>query len=254
MTSGTLYKKTDISSIDFYQFFGDPNAMPVDTVIEFTPSVSGAYYFGFHDLSLYLQGFLTLDDISVTEKMPSAATPFVLAGKTTNTDNVLNWTTKDNTAPTTFEVQRSADGINFTKIGDVPPQTFNNMRPSKNQTTYRIHRNAEIPDVANNKDKHAKAFDNNPGIELQQSDDGINFKKLNTSTSKNDSKADAKINYDYTDHNAKGMNYYRLQQVNKNGAISYSNMVILNNALISGLRLIQTRQKMPLMNNTIWHK
>src|SRR5262249_44930206 len=34
-------------------------------------------------------------------------------------------------------------------------------------------------------------------------------------------------NYNYIDHNANGVNYYRLQLKNKNGSVSYSNIVKL---------------------------
>ena len=71
------------------------------------------------------------------------------------------------------------------------------------------------------------AFDDKPRFELQRSDDGINFKKQGVSTSKSSNKTDAKINYDYTDHNAKGINYYRLQQADKNGILTYSNTLAL---------------------------
>ena len=98
------------------------------TIIEFTPDRSGVYYFGFHDMSLLSLGnHFHIDNISISEKAASTATPFVLAGKTNNTDNVLNWAIKDNKIATGFEVQRSTDGINFTKIGKVAP---NNLRPS----------------------------------------------------------------------------------------------------------------------------
>ena len=58
MTSGLLFQKTDISNDEVFQ----------DTVIEFSPDVTGVYYIGFHDMSLYLQGFLAISKISVTEK------------------------------------------------------------------------------------------------------------------------------------------------------------------------------------------
>ncbi len=217
MKPGTLFKKTDITNFD----------AAIDTVIEFTPGHSGAYYFGFHDMSLFFQGWIVVSNISVTEKTSLAATPFALTGKTNNTGNVLNWALNNKQNNSAFEIQRSADGINFTTINKVPPQAIN-KNISKNHAGFRVLRNTGIPAVANSKDKHSKAFEKSiTGIELQRSDDGINFKKLNTSTSTTSNKADAKISYDYIDHNTKGINYYRLQQKDKNGKLSYSNIVKL---------------------------
>jgi len=220
MKSGTLFKKTDITNSD----------AAIDTAIEFTPDRSGAYYFGFHDMSLFLQGWLVVSNISVTEKPSSIQTPYVLAGKTNSTDNILNWTSKNNKISKGFEVQRSTDGVHFTKIDNIAGQTM----PSKTHSTFRMHKNTESSTVANITDKHSKVFDaNKPLAELQRSDDGINFKKVSDPAPKRTDKADAKVKYDYTDHNAEGLNYYRVKETDKKGAISYSNIVILNNNTLS---------------------
>jgi hypothetical protein len=58
MTSGLLFQKSDITNDEVFR----------DTVIEFSPIQSGVYYIGFHNLSLFLQGFLVISKISVIEK------------------------------------------------------------------------------------------------------------------------------------------------------------------------------------------
>ncbi len=71
-------------------------------------------------MSLFFQGWIVVSNISVTEKTSSAEIPFALNGKTNNTDNVLNWAINNKQNNAGFEIQRSADGINFTTINKVP--------------------------------------------------------------------------------------------------------------------------------------
>lgn len=223
MTSGLLFKKNDITNTDAL----------MDTAIEFSPPGSGIYYFGFHNLSLFMKGALFLDNISLSEKTASPETPIVLEGKTNNIDNVLNWAVMDNKISADFELQRSTDGTNFTRIDNV---TANNMMGSKTHSTFRIQRNTGM---INSKDKHSKEFNKlRPEIELQRRGDGINFTTAISSTINNSNKSGVKVNYNYTDRNTKGLNYYRLQKIEKNGTISYSNTVTLNgNTLPSALKV-----------------
>jgi hypothetical protein len=70
-------------------------------------------------------------------------------------------------------------------ISDVPSQKINTMFASKAHRTFRVQRNPQLSAFSNIKSKDSKAFDDfRSGFELQTSDDGINFKKLDASTFK----------------------------------------------------------------------
>ncbi len=218
MTSGLLFSKNDITNFDALH----------DTTISFSPSSSGIYYFGFHDISLFLKSALLFDNISLKEQ--DLEKSFVLDGKTSNTDNLLNWKISDEEAIYSFEMERSADGINFTKIGEVNSKVNTDNSEDKIQPIIRIHRNTEVYCDANKNDKHSKVFiETKPGVEIQRSEDGINFSKTIVADSKsNDASCNGKTDFDYTDHHPiTGTNYYRLKQVNKNSSTTYSNVVIL---------------------------
>ena len=219
MTSGLLFKKTDITNSDALK----------DTAIEFSPYSSGIYYFGFHNLSLFQKGALLLDNIDVSEKTATAVTAYVLNGKTDNSDNLLNWSVNNNEAVTAFEVQRSDDGINFRKIGEANAASANNNSAKKNPV-FKVIKNA--PGLISG-DKHANESDlRNPGFKFQRSNDGINFTKIDAAKSK--SAADvtkAKTGMEYTDHQPViGSNFYRLSQI-KNGKVIYSNVIKLEKNL-----------------------
>ncbi len=245
MTSGTLFKKTDISSYDLYNV--DPSSfIPEDTAIEFTPHSSGAYYFGFHDLSLIEGGILFIIDISITEKTNSLKkSDVVLAGKSNVNDNILNWSFANNAKAGGFEIERSIDGINFTKIGDVPFQELKSSSVSKTRAFSRPIQNSIISATAFSKDKYSSAFEETrPGFELQTSDDGANFKKQNASTIKSSMNSANTIN-SYIDREAAGVSYYRLKQAGQNGNFKYSNVVILQN------KAIGTRQSISVYPNPV---
>jgi len=219
MTSGTLFKKTDITNSDALK----------DTVIEFSPSSSGIYYFGFHNFSQLLKGALVLDNIAVSEKSATVVTPYVLNGKINNSDNLLNWSVNDNEAVTAFEVQRSDDGINFRKIGEANAASANN-NSAKKHPVFKVVKNAP---VLISGDKHADESDlRKPGFKLQRSDDGINFTQINAAHSK--SAADvtkARTGMEYIDHQPViGSSFYRLSQI-KNGKAIYSNVIKLEKNL-----------------------
>lgn len=233
MTSGILFKKSDIGGFDLY---GDWSTfIPEEIVIEFKPHSSGAYYFGFHNLSPFMQGLLVLNNISVTEKVHSSHAPLALVGNTNNSDNVLNWSIENNAKAGGFEIERSTDGINFTKIGDVPAQELKSSNDSKTRASYRSPQNQIISASASSNDKYSVAFDKTrPGFELKTSDDGMNFKKKDVSSAKSRMNTDDKIN-SYTDRNAAGICYYRLKQAGQNGNVIFSNVVMLQNKAIGNV-------------------
>lgn len=107
MTSGTLVTLNNFS-----------NSTYKDTTISFTPSVSGVYYFGFHDYSSKGDAAAEIDDISIT----AATLPVTLinfSGEIKGKQNILHWATATEESNMGFEIQRSIDGIDFSKIGFV---------------------------------------------------------------------------------------------------------------------------------------
>jgi hypothetical protein len=227
MTAGTLFKRDDIVT--------DFDLAPMsfeDTTIEIKPNHSGAYYFGFHNITPYDNSQFgpvpVISNMSIAEKVAALVMPVVLAGETTNGGNALNWKATPNKKEKGFNVQRSTDGIHFTTISNV---ATTNLRNAKYKTSFRVDRNIETVDGADSKANQSFA-DNRPRFELQRSEDGINFKKWNTVALSN-KKPDQKSSYDYIDHNAGGIFYYRLQQVNKYGEASYSNVIKLDKKAVS---------------------
>ena len=71
------------------------------------------------------------------------------------------------------------------------------------------------------------AEQNNDYFEVQRSTDGSNFISITNLTSKGNSAA--KIEYEFTDNAPlKGLNYYRIKQVDKSGKFTYGNVVSIN--------------------------
>jgi len=244
MTSGTLFEKSDISGFDVNGDFS--TYLPEEKVIEFTPHASGAYYFGFHNLSLFMQGLLILNNISITEKPNSLKkSDIVLAGKSNNNDNVLNWAIENNVKAGGFEIERSADGINFTKIGDVSSRELKSSKVTQTRAIYRPLQKTIISSTAYSKDKYSGAFDETrPGFELQTSEDGANYKKTDATISKSSMNSENAIK-SYIDRNATGVSYYRLKQTGKAGNIIYSNVVMLQN------KAIETSQAISVYPNPV---
>lgn len=206
MTSGMLFKRDDIIT-DFNE---DGWIDFEDTTIEIRPTHTGVYYFGFHNLTLFdISGPVPIiGNISIEEKSTLRPTAFALTGKTNSDDNVLNWS--NNKAAGNTEVQRSSDGINFTTIG-LMPSTRERRQPIRFLKSFGETREKE----ASAKGKDVTT--------LSKSRFEVEFKEhRNNSKNKKDS-------YDFTDHNAKGLNFYRLKKTGKKGKITYSNVVTLKN-------------------------
>ena len=88
--------------------------------------------------------------VSCTDPAGSFVFPVELANFSVTENNAIttiNWTTANELDSDFFEVQRSKDGYNFEKIGNVPAQgtsqnlnkyTFKDMRPNMGQNYYRL--------------------------------------------------------------------------------------------------------------------
>ncbi len=213
MTSDTLFNRNDIVT-DFDEFGG---INFVDTTIEISPTQSGAYYFGFHNLTQLNNGqpgpVLIIGNISLAEKTVSPTAPFVLSGKTINSGNVLNCTTQVDKTATGFELQSSADGIHFTKATDINSAFTDKKKENKNYTGFKVNRRTGTQATGYIKGKQLPVLTEiKPVIELKRAD-----KKNAGST----------ISMSYTDHKTESLTYYRLQKTSKNGLTSYSNIVML---------------------------
>ncbi len=81
---------------------------------------------------------------------------------------------------------------------------------------------------------------NNTGFEIQRSNDGANFNRLDFITTKAvNGSSNRNLTYDFTDANyVTSTNYYRLKQVDKDGRFSYSNIVVLKNNNPIGMNLV----------------
>ncbi|MBC7722360.1 MAG: T9SS type A sorting domain-containing protein, partial [Pedobacter sp.] len=74
---------------------------------------------------------------------------------------------------------------------------------------------------------------NNNYFEVQQSTDGINFTAIGKVLSKGNSSV--KVDYTFTDTKPnKGLNYYRLKQVDNGGKVSFSNIVTIEFSTVIG--------------------
>lgn len=122
----------------------------VDTV-KFTPATTGTYYFGFHAYNyIFVQNpfYIYLDSIVI--KQTGTTLPVSLAAfnaKHTGSANELSWITALENNTSQFVVERSNDGRNFIKIGEVvaagtssTPRSykFNDVSPVKGTNYYRL--------------------------------------------------------------------------------------------------------------------
>ena len=105
------------------------NSTATTSVTDITPPQTGVYYFGFHAYSALNQDMLFLDDISVTQ---TPTVPIVLSafsGRRIGLANDLWWTTASEANNRGFELQRSADGKQFSSV------TFVNTRATGGNST-----------------------------------------------------------------------------------------------------------------------
>ncbi len=112
MTSTALYSNTNLLGT-------------VRPQIALTSSTSGAYYFGFHAFSSANEYYLAVDSIVVdlTSNLPVTISQF--KGEKNGSVNDLSWTTASEINNAGFELQRSADGINFSLLSFVGSKAAN---------------------------------------------------------------------------------------------------------------------------------
>lgn len=100
---------------------------------------------------------------------------------------------------------------------------------------------------------------NNKGFELQRSADGRNFTGMFfIATQASQGNSNTKLQYNFTDvRPMNGSNYYRLKQVDRDGNISYSTIVLIKNSAANGITLdvypnpVKDRVKIKLASPTL---
>jgi hypothetical protein len=90
---------------------------------------------------------------------------------------------------------------------------------------------------------------NNAGFNIQKGSDGINFKTIDFVPSSSLGNTSSITDYAYSDfHPFKGSNYYRLQQMDRDGKAAYSRVVLLKLNETSGIELIRVYPN-PIIDN-----
>ncbi len=123
MTSSALYSNTAIQG-------------PIKVQVPFTPGTTGTYYVGFHAFSATNQFFLSVDSILLDLRTAVPITLTQFKGERQGVNNVLSWTTTTEINNAGFELQRSADGINFSALAFVASKAANGN--SNSSLTYTL--------------------------------------------------------------------------------------------------------------------
>jgi hypothetical protein len=90
----------------------------------FTPPTTGTYYFGIKSTGTGAPWYLSFDDFTLAlTAVPVTYTSFT--GKKEGTNNILSWTTATETNNIGYELERSADGRQFSKLGFVTSKAVN---------------------------------------------------------------------------------------------------------------------------------
>ena len=231
---------------EFYVSFWNVNNLfdtystSIGSTIEFTPGHSDVYYFGLHDFTAANEGSPIILNFTVDEKTEM---PITLNGKTIESDNFLRWTVDESDHISNIQVQRSSNGINFEKIDVVTPKIVSKINPANNQSMFKIQRKAGVIMFSKGDEGNSKRISENditiPALHPEiQTILAVTSSRQTGITDSRTTGLDADSKHKYIDRNAKGMNYYRLQYADKNGKVSYSNIVALDNsALLSSLMI-----------------
>lgn len=114
---------------------------PMSNAVNFIPSASGVYYFGFHAASIANQGKIFLDDIEVTLTSCFAPTG-LMAGTPTTTSALINWLAPSNAPASGYQYYYTTSNT-FTPDGTTVPSgsstnTLYNLTGLTASTTYYI--------------------------------------------------------------------------------------------------------------------
>ncbi len=137
MTSAAVYTNSNL--------LGAGNA-----AVAFTAQSTGVYNIGFHAFSVADEFYLSVDDIELvtTESLPVTITQF--KGERQGNKNVLSWTTQSEQNSKGFELERSANGSDFSTISfiasasfdgnssSILKYTFDDIKPGSGTNYYRL--------------------------------------------------------------------------------------------------------------------
>ena len=112
-----------------------------DTSLLFATPVNEVYFLAFRCISDKGVASLLLDDIEITTVLPSPVKLITFSGIKVGNKNVLNWKTSAEIKNKQFELQKGADGINFSTISTIPTKAIN----GNSNTTLDYITNDSIP-------------------------------------------------------------------------------------------------------------
>ena len=92
------------------------SASAISASVSFTPASSGTYFIGFHAYSSADQDLLILDDVAVITDPTTPVSLLNFEGSRVSLGNLLSWTTASELNNKGFELQRSADGVEFSSL------------------------------------------------------------------------------------------------------------------------------------------
>lgn len=90
-----------------------------DGLALFTPTTTGVYYFGFHAYSEANQNALDVDDIDVSPTFILPLAELRFSGVIRDGNAALDWTTLNEVNISSFDLERSTDGLHFTRISNI---------------------------------------------------------------------------------------------------------------------------------------